>query len=69
MQTLSTYGAKANRVVCEFDGLSTDTKPTVSFTDANTNVTTYIDNGSVFNEINTGKRYKYDKSTDTWKEV
>lgn len=69
MQTLSSYGAKANRVVCEFDGLSTDMKPTISFADANTNVTIYIDNGSVFNEINTGKRYKYDKSTDTWKEV
>ena len=66
MQTLNKYGAKANRVICEFDGLSTDSKPTASFTDPNTNATIYIDNGSVFNEMDTAKRYKYNKSSDTW---
>ena len=49
-------------IICELRGLSTDTKPT-KYGER------YIDNGSVFIEIDTGKVSMYDISTETWNEV
>lgn len=49
-------------ITVELRGLSTDTKPTTSGEK-------YIDNGSVFVEIDTGKIFFYDLSTETWKEA
>ena len=49
-------------IICELRGLSTDTKPTQVGE-------RYVDNGSTFIEINTGKIFFYDLSTETWKEV
>ena len=46
----------------EIRGLSTDTKPTKT---GEKN----IDNGSIFIEIDTGKLFFYDLSSQTWKEV
>lgn len=50
------------RMSVELRGLSTDTKPTQI--GENT-----IENGSVFIEIDTGKIFFYDLSTETWKEA
>ena len=41
-------------------GLSTDTKPTETFSGKN------IKNGSTFYEIDTGDIYMYNQSTHTW---
>lgn len=49
-------------IITELRGLSTDTKP-VKYGER------YIDNGSVFVEIDTGKIFFYDLSTETWKEA
>lgn len=49
-------------ITCELRGLSGNQKPTKSGDK-------YIDNGSVFIEIDTGKIFFYDLSTQTWKEV
>jgi len=46
----------------EMRGLSTDTKPT-KVGDK------YVDNGTMFIEINTGKIFLYDLDSETWKEV
>ena len=47
-----------NEEEIEYRGLSTDTKPTKN-----------VENGSIFIEINTGKMFIYDLSTETWNEV
>lgn len=49
-------------IITELRGLSTDTKP-IKYGER------YIDNGSVFVEIDTGKIFFYDLSTQTWKEA
>ena len=49
-------------VTGELRGLSTDTKPT----EINGQK---IGNGSVFIEINTGKIFFYDETSETWKEA
>lgn len=49
-------------MIFELRGKSTDTKPT------EINGKT-IDNGSTYIEIDTGKIYMYDLSTETWNEV
>lgn len=49
-------------MITELRGLSTDTKPKKIGE-------RYIDNGSAFIEINTGKIFFYDLSTETWKEI
>lgn len=49
-------------IIAELRGLSTDTKPT-KYGER------YIDNGSVFIEIDTGKIFFYDLASETWKEV
>ena len=46
----------------ELRGLSTDTKPTKIGEK-------YIDNGTMFIEIDTGKLFLFDMDSDTWKEV
>ena len=46
----------------ELRGLSTDTKPTKIGEK-------YIDNGTMFIEINTGKLFLFDMDSNTWKEV
>lgn len=45
----------ANNLITEYDGLSTDTKPTDD-----------VRNGSVFVEMDTGLVYLYDKENSTW---
>ena len=47
----------------ELRGLSTDAKPT------QLNEDQYVDNGSVFIEIDTGKIFFYDLDSTTWKEA
>ena len=46
----------------ELRGLSTDEKPTKIGEK-------YIDNGTMFIEIDTGKLFLFDMDSDTWKEV
>ncbi len=53
-------GARKNREVLNFAGLSTDTKPTGTYG------TTLIGNGSTFIEMNTGSVYMYDEANPTW---
>ena len=48
------------RVILEIRGLSTDSKPV----DILKNI--YIDNGSVFIEIDTGDVFLYDMDSETW---
>lgn len=69
MITVTQTGANINHAVCEFHGLSTDIKPIDIFTDPETSATTYIDNGSIFYEIDTGKRYMYDSTNQQWHET
>lgn len=45
----------------EFHGLSTDEKP-IKYND------NLIDNGSIFYEIDTGKKYLFDKENKEWLE-
>ena len=47
-------------IICELRGLSTDTKPTKIGE-------RYVDNGSVFIEIDTQKIFFYDLDSETWK--
>lgn len=62
-KTLRKYGAKYNTTYCEFCGLSTDAKPTVSYEGV------AIANGSEFIEMDTDKKYLYNADTQQWKEV
>ena len=52
-------------MLAELRGLSTDTKPT-KFEDDDK--TTYIDNGSIFIELDTSKIYFYDLENEQWLE-
>ena len=52
-------------ILVELRGLSTDEKPTVY----DEEIDSYIDNGSTFIEIDTGKIYFYDLENEQWKEV
>ncbi len=49
-------------ISAELRGLSTDEKPTEFAGKA-------IDNGSIFIEIDTGKMYMYDLSSENWMEI
>lgn len=55
-----------NEQEIEMRGLSTDTKPTSIVVDGEN---TPISNGTIFVEIDTGKMFLYDLSTETWNEV
>lgn len=61
MITLNKYGKSYNIAPLELSGLSTDSKPTVTYQSYT------ITNGSTFEEIDTGNTYKYDAENDTWK--
>ena len=51
-----------NEAIFEFFALSTDTKPTETYSDIK------ILNGSSLKEIDTGKLCLYDQENDTWEE-
>lgn len=63
MTTMSEYGDKINRPLCEIVGLSTDTKP-IDIIEG-----IYIQNGSRFIEMDTDKKYLFDAVNKQWKEV
>lgn len=52
-------------ILVELRGLSTDIKPTIY----DEEIDSYIDNGSIFIEIDTGKIYFFDFENQEWKEV
>ena len=52
-------------ILVELRGLSTDIKPTIY----DEEIDSYIDNGSIFIEIDTGKIYLFDFENKQWKEV
>lgn len=55
----------ARYILVEMSGLSTDDKPTMFDED----IDSYVDNGSTFIEIDTGKIFFYDLENEQWKEV
>lgn len=61
--TMSEYGSKINRQLCEIVGLSTDTKPIDKIEGI------YIQNGSSFLEMDTDTKYLFDAENKQWKEV
>jgi hypothetical protein len=78
MVTLIKYGAlsggeKYNVNVLSIDGLSTDTKPTVTYIEYGSDGREVgrmgIPNGSIFTEIDTGDTYMYDTDNTTWHKV
>lgn len=73
MVTLTKYGDKYNRMVLRLEGLSTETKPVVTYIEYDDNGAEVgrmaIQNGSIFTEINTGKTYMYDADNAKWHEV
>ena len=78
MVTLIKYGAlsggeKYNVNVLSIDGLSTDTKPTVTYIEYGSDGREVgrmgIPNGSIFTEIDTGDTYMYDSDNTTWYQV
>lgn len=67
MITISKQDFKKNKngkdyIIGEIRGLSTDKKPTKIGEK-------YIENGSIFIEIDTGKIFFFDLDSETWKEV
>ena len=52
-------------ILVELRGLSTDEKPIMY----DEEIDSYIDNGSIFIEIDTGKLFFYDLENQEWKEV
>ena len=78
MVTLIKYGTlsggeKYNVNVLNLDGLSTNTKPTVTYieygSDGREVGRTGIPNGSIFTEIDTGDTYMYDADNMAWYQV
>lgn len=67
-QTLERYGAYYNRLVCEFCGLSTDKKPIKKF-NISPDTVIYIQNGSIFYEMDSIKQYLYDSGSHNWHEI
>ena len=66
-------GEKYNVNVLSIDGLSTDTKPTVTYIEYGSDGREVgrmgIPNGSIFTEIDTGDTYMYDADNTTWHKV
>ena len=60
MISLQKIGNEHNSELLEFDGLSTEDKPINIYRNKE------IINGSIFNEMDTGKIYKYNQTTSTW---
>lgn len=56
-------GSLVSKCLYQFAGLSTDTKPTVTFNGS------LIMNGSVFFAIDTTTAYMYDEQNSTWREL
>ena len=52
-------------ILVELRGLSTDEKPIMY----DEKIDSYIDNGSIFIEIDTGKFYMFDLENTQWKEI
>ena len=52
-------------ILVELRGLSTDEKPIMY----DEEIDSYIDNGSMFIEIDTGKIYMFDLDNTQWKEI
>lgn len=63
MITLVRYGERPNVALSEFVGLSTDTKPTVSYNNIG------IANGSTFYAMDSKQSFIYDEDNDVWREV
>lgn len=77
MVTLTKYtriggGEVYNSNVLWIEGLSSESKPTTTFVEYDSNgkevARMPIENGSVYSEIDTGKTYKYDAANATWYE-
>lgn len=77
MVTLTKYtrrggGDVFNRNTLWIEGLSTESKPTVTFIERDNNgveVARFkLENGSIYSEIDTGKTYKYDAQNAAWYE-
>ena len=62
MISLQKIGNEHNSELLEFDGLSIDDKPINIYKNKE------IINGSIFNEMDTGKVYKYNKTASIWVE-
>lgn len=62
MISLQKIGNELNSELLEFDGLSTEDKPINIYRNKE------IINGSTFNEMDTGKIYKYNQTISTWVE-
>lgn len=73
MITVIKQGNVYNRRVISLEGLSTDTKPVEYFIETDSNgvevARVYIENGSTFTEIDTGKLFMYDAENNTWYEI
>lgn len=73
MITVIKQGNAYNRRVISLEGLSTDTKPVEYFIETDSNgvevARVYIENGSTFTEIDTGKLFMYDAENNTWYEI
>lgn len=73
MITVIKQGNAYNRRVISLEGLSTDAKPVEYFIETDSNgvevARVYIENGSTFTEIDTGKLFMYDAENNTWYEI
>lgn len=73
MITVIKRGNAYNRRVISLEGLSTDTKPVEYFIETDSNgvevAKVYIENGSTFTEIDTGKLFMYDAENTVWYEI
>ena len=73
MITVIKQGNAYNRRVISLEGLSTDTKPVEYFIETDSNgvevAKVYIENGSTFTEIDTGKLFMYDAENTVWYEI
>lgn len=58
--TMKRASFQTQQRVADFCGLSTDEKPN------KTNTTVPIPNGSLFYEMDTQKKYRYDADSDDW---
>lgn len=63
MITLIKRGVSYNSLISEIYGLSSETKPVTEIEGR------FIENGSVYTEIDTGKKFMYDKENKKWYEI